>query len=134
MISECFRIFSFLVGQSSITDTITSICGVNLARVINTAECNLDDFTYCSLSVAILSVAEMACGILVACVPTLGPLLSSNRSDSRRRSRNYDNEDPSASLKCVGRKNKPTVEPDTDNNELELEDSHSHAVSPRAFS
>ncbi|RAH58923.1 hypothetical protein BO85DRAFT_511357 [Aspergillus piperis CBS 112811] len=37
------------------------------------------DFTYCTADSAILTVAEMAVGILVACVPTLGPVLLPSR-------------------------------------------------------
>lgn len=52
--------------------------GINLGRFIQTIQCP-EDFTYCFLGSAMLVVAEMSTGILVACVPTLGPIFFSNR-------------------------------------------------------
>jgi len=47
--------------------------------------CSLQDFTYCTRDSAILTVAEMAVGIIVACVPTFGPIFSPRRFASSAR-------------------------------------------------
>lgn len=47
--------------------------------------CSLEDFTYCTRDSAILTVAEMAVGIIVACVPTFGPIFSPRRFGSSAR-------------------------------------------------
>ncbi|KAL1970675.1 hypothetical protein VTN77DRAFT_4319 [Rasamsonia byssochlamydoides] len=62
-----------------------SISGINLARIIKVLDCSLLDFTYCTADSAILTVAEMAVGIVVACVPTLGPVFYPHRHGSRNR-------------------------------------------------
>ncbi|PKY07952.1 hypothetical protein P168DRAFT_314083 [Aspergillus campestris IBT 28561] len=57
---------------------------VNLGRLIQTSICSSADLTYCAIDSSILVTAEMSSGILVACVPTLGPILF------RTRARNLD--------------------------------------------
>ncbi|KAI1387316.1 uncharacterized protein F4822DRAFT_279185 [Hypoxylon trugodes] len=49
--------------------------GINLGRLIYDTYCPALDVSYCALISCILVVAELAGGILVATVPTLGPLL-----------------------------------------------------------
>ncbi|KAL6720639.1 ATP-dependent RNA helicase [Lecanora helva] len=49
--------------------------GINLGRLIQNIECNPLDFTYCTMGSAMFIIGEMATGILVACVPTLGPVI-----------------------------------------------------------
>lgn len=56
-----------------------SIAAINLARIIQVLRCSLSDFTYCTADSAILTVAEMAVGIIVACVPMLGPVIFPER-------------------------------------------------------
>lgn len=46
--------------------------------------CPLEDFTFCTRDAAILTVAEMAIGVIVACVPTLGVLLPSRWENMRK--------------------------------------------------
>ncbi|OOQ82161.1 hypothetical protein PEBR_41864 [Penicillium brasilianum] len=55
------------------------IAAINLARIIQVLRCSLLDFTYCTADSAILTVAEMAVGIIVACVPMLGPVIFPER-------------------------------------------------------
>ncbi|KAF3389061.1 hypothetical protein F1880_003176 [Penicillium rolfsii] len=55
------------------------ISAINLARIIQVLRCNLQDFTYCTADAAILTVAEMAVGIIVSCVPMLGPVIFPER-------------------------------------------------------
>ncbi|KAJ5324307.1 integral membrane protein [Penicillium atrosanguineum] len=66
-----------------------SVCisAINLARIIHVLECNLMDYTFCTANKAILTVAEMAVGITVACVPMLGPVIFPERR--RRFSKGY---------------------------------------------
>ncbi|ROW00960.1 hypothetical protein VSDG_02824 [Cytospora chrysosperma] len=50
--------------------------GVNLGRLIQILDCPFaTDEVYCLWALTILALAEMTGGILVACIPTLGPLL-----------------------------------------------------------
>ncbi|KAJ9295063.1 hypothetical protein DTO271G3_6233 [Paecilomyces variotii] len=55
--------------------------GINLGRAIQTRVCPYDDLTYCALDSSILCVAEMTAGILVACVPTFGSVLSRRKKE-----------------------------------------------------
>lgn len=56
--------------------TFHSTAGVNLGRLIQILDCPFEtDEVYCLWALTILALAEMTGGILVACVPTLGPLL-----------------------------------------------------------
>ncbi|KAJ5115374.1 hypothetical protein NUU61_001133 [Penicillium alfredii] len=48
--------------------------GINLGRIISTKLCPTNDIIYCARDSSIFVIAEMTAGILVACVPTLGPL------------------------------------------------------------
>ncbi|OJI88506.1 hypothetical protein ASPTUDRAFT_206339 [Aspergillus tubingensis CBS 134.48] len=53
---------------------------INLIRLIKVLDCTLDqDLTYCTADSAILTVAEMAVGIMVACAPTFGPVICPSR-------------------------------------------------------
>ncbi|KKA20070.1 Uncharacterized protein T310_5948, partial [Rasamsonia emersonii CBS 393.64] len=54
---------------------VVSIFGVDLSRVIKLLNCRVDhDFTLCVLEELILTGSEMAIGIVIACLPTLGPI------------------------------------------------------------
>jgi hypothetical protein len=56
------------------------IAAINLTRIILVLNCNVvSDFTYCTLDSAILTVAEMAVGVMVACVPKMGPVFRHGR-------------------------------------------------------
>ncbi|PYH42555.1 uncharacterized protein BP01DRAFT_425573 [Aspergillus saccharolyticus JOP 1030-1] len=50
--------------------------GVNIARIMQTKLCEATNVTYCALDASILIAAEISCGILVSCAPTLGPLIA----------------------------------------------------------
>ncbi|GKZ82889.1 hypothetical protein AnigIFM56816_007714 [Aspergillus niger] len=53
---------------------------INLIRLVKVLDCTLDqDLTYCTADNSILTVAEMAVGILVACAPTIGPAILRSR-------------------------------------------------------
>jgi len=65
-----------LLGQAVRSYSPNSIAGINLARIIKVLTCSLQDFTYCTRDSAILTVAEMALGIILACVPTFVPIFS----------------------------------------------------------
>lgn len=53
--------------------------GINLARLIQTVKCKETDFSYCVLASSILCAAEMSTGVIVSCIPTLGPVLFRDR-------------------------------------------------------
>ncbi|KAJ5291527.1 integral membrane protein [Penicillium angulare] len=55
------------------------IAAINLARIIQVLRCSLADFTYCTANSAILTVAEMAVGIMVASVPMFGAVVFPER-------------------------------------------------------
>lgn len=63
--------------------TTFSICGINVARMAVTELCDASDFTYCTPYSLIFVLCEMAGGILVACVPTLGPVFFPQRYQAR---------------------------------------------------
>ncbi|KAI0116372.1 hypothetical protein GGR51DRAFT_574685 [Nemania sp. FL0031] len=52
-----------------------AISAINFIRLIKSIECDLADFTFCTFDGNLLTGAEMTVGTIVACVPTLGPLL-----------------------------------------------------------
>ncbi|KAL8902134.1 MAG: hypothetical protein Q9207_004866 [Kuettlingeria erythrocarpa] len=52
---------------------------INLGRLVQTILCDEADVTYCLEASAMLIVGELSSGILVACVPTLGPVCFPNR-------------------------------------------------------
>ena len=56
-----------------------SIAGINLARLIQTSTCDEKDISYCLLASSMILVGEMSMGIVVACIPTLGPILNPSR-------------------------------------------------------
>lgn len=70
-IHKCFHNLS--------SDNQGSIAGINLGRIVKVLDCDLADFTYCTRDSAILTVAEMAVGVIVACIPTLGPIVFPHR-------------------------------------------------------
>ena len=72
---------------TTLSDSQHSIAGINLGRIFKVLDCSLEDFTYCTRDSAILTVAEMAVGIIVACIPTLGPVFFPRRfvSSSKKR-------------------------------------------------
>ncbi|OJI82479.1 hypothetical protein ASPTUDRAFT_76171 [Aspergillus tubingensis CBS 134.48] len=53
--------------------------GVNIERIIQTKTCDGANITYCALDASILCMAEITCGIMVSCAPTLGPLFFRSR-------------------------------------------------------
>ncbi|GKZ48158.1 hypothetical protein AbraIFM66951_011916 [Aspergillus brasiliensis] len=53
--------------------------GVNIERLIQTKTCDGTNVTYCALDASILCMAEITCGILVSCAPTLGPIFFRSR-------------------------------------------------------
>ncbi|ORX94171.1 hypothetical protein BCR34DRAFT_550470 [Clohesyomyces aquaticus] len=55
------------------------ISAMNLGRIIQVKRCDIKDFTYCTHTAILLTVPEMAVGIIVACVPLLGPLIFPSR-------------------------------------------------------
>ncbi|PYI03136.1 hypothetical protein BO78DRAFT_323449 [Aspergillus sclerotiicarbonarius CBS 121057] len=57
--------------------------GVNIGRIMQTKLCDQSNTTYCALDASILIQAEISCGILVSCAPTLGPIF-------QRRARTYN--------------------------------------------
>ena len=60
--------------------------GINLGRLGGTIVCSITDLTYCTPEGFILIVCEQTLGIMVACVPTLGPIFfPRNHSGSLRR-------------------------------------------------
>ncbi|KAF2463955.1 uncharacterized protein BDR25DRAFT_382817, partial [Lindgomyces ingoldianus] len=64
--------------------------GVNLDRLIQTLKCpSHQDLSYCAMDSSILVIAEIAGGILVACVPTFRPLFFSNDNTSRWANRDH---------------------------------------------
>lgn len=68
-----------------INELMLSTAGINLGRAIQTRLCPYDDLIYCMRDSIILVFAEIATSILVACVPTLGPLLFRRWSGTRPR-------------------------------------------------
>ncbi len=52
---------------------------MNLGRLVQNILCDSADVTYCFEASAMLIVGELASGILVACMPTLGPVCFPNR-------------------------------------------------------
>ncbi|GKZ24649.1 hypothetical protein AbraIFM66951_011920 [Aspergillus brasiliensis] len=48
--------------------------GVNIERIIQFKTCDQANNTYCILDASVLIMAEITCGILVSCAPTLGPI------------------------------------------------------------
>ena len=51
-----------------------SITGFNVGRLGEALICSIDDLTYCAPIDFILLLCEQTVGIMVACVPTLGPI------------------------------------------------------------
>lgn len=64
------------------TDASSRTAAANLGRLIQTLRCHTaSDATFCILNSSILVLAEFSSGVLVACLPTLGPLFARrNRS------------------------------------------------------
>ncbi|GKZ96529.1 hypothetical protein CBS115989_5485 [Aspergillus niger] len=56
--------------------------GVNIERIIQTKTCDQTNTTYCTLDASILVMAEITCGILVSCAPTLGPIFFRARANT----------------------------------------------------
>ncbi|KAI2616625.1 hypothetical protein GGR54DRAFT_609980 [Hypoxylon sp. NC1633] len=52
----------------------TCVAGVNLGRLIWTLKCPESDTTFCLLNSTIFILSEIALGLVVASVPTLGPI------------------------------------------------------------
>lgn len=73
-----------------LTGLLYSTAGVNLGRLIRTIQCpTSSDMSFCILDSSILVMAELTSGILVASVPTLGPLLRGRANKST-----YENDTP----------------------------------------
>jgi hypothetical protein len=80
-----------------------STAGINLGRLVQTFKCSPDvDFSYCAMDSSILVLGEMTGGILLACVPTYGPLFFPDRKN-KSQDRNQNAE---SSLVTIG--SKPT--------------------------
>ena len=75
--------------------TSSSAAGVNLGRLIWTVRCPEPDTTFCLLNSTIFILSEITLGIVVASVPTLGPIYFSlgAKWTSRKYSKPTDNED-----------------------------------------
>ncbi|KAL1962773.1 hypothetical protein VTN77DRAFT_9227 [Rasamsonia byssochlamydoides] len=92
-----------MTGQEKIHMTATlvlamSIFGVDLSRSIKLLNCRLGhDFTLCALPDVILTATEMAIGIIISCVPTLGRIFC---SDSSQNGPLYETERSSRSGSC----------------------------------
>ncbi|KAI9715534.1 MAG: hypothetical protein M1828_000786 [Chrysothrix sp. TS-e1954] len=56
------------------------VCAMNIARVAYVSHVNLDDFTYVLLLIGLLANLEVYLGIIIACLPTLGPVLQRGKS------------------------------------------------------
>ena len=67
--------------------TYHRIAGINLGRLVQTIRCDETDFTYCLLGSSMIVTGEMSTGILVACVPTLGPVFFPSRFGSSAKAR-----------------------------------------------
>jgi hypothetical protein len=90
-----------------------STAAINLGRLIQTFKCPPNvDFSYCAMDSSILVLAEMTGGILLACVPTFGPLFFPDRKNVS--SNRYQNGD--SSLVTIG--SKPTKRKKTVGNTL----------------
>lgn len=78
-----------------VTDKLfQSIAGINLGRLVQTLQCDEKDFTYCLRGSSMLCVGEMSSGILVACVPSLGPVFFPDRFGPKAKPRyRYNNSD-----------------------------------------
>jgi hypothetical protein len=55
------------------------IAGLNLARLLQTLRCDQKNFTFCVLPAYMIVVGEMSVGVIVACVPTFGPVFFPSR-------------------------------------------------------
>ncbi|KAB8294167.1 hypothetical protein EYC80_009607 [Monilinia laxa] len=62
-----------------------AIAGLNLGRLIQTLRCDQANFTYCVLPAYMIVVGEMSVGIMVACVPTFGPVFFPSRLKTNTR-------------------------------------------------
>ena len=69
----------YVLSLANLTLSVYSIAGINLARLIQTLVCDPADFTYCAAQSAIIAIAENSCGAVVACIPTLGPVVFPKR-------------------------------------------------------
>ncbi|TGO47636.1 hypothetical protein BCON_0269g00020 [Botryotinia convoluta] len=56
-----------------------AIAGLNLGRLLQTLRCDQANFTHCVLPAYMIVVGEMSVGIMVACVPTFGPVFFPSR-------------------------------------------------------
>lgn len=56
-----------------------SIAGINIGRIVQTSVVDQADFTYAAIDASILATAEAAIGLIVACVPLLGPVVAPQR-------------------------------------------------------
>jgi hypothetical protein len=89
--------------EDAVLNFTDSTAAINLGRLVQTFKCPPNvDFSYCAMDSSILVLAEMTGGILLACVPTFGPLFFPDRKNaSSNRNQNGD-----SSLVTIG--SKPT--------------------------
>ena len=57
--------------------------------MVQTLVCDSADFTYCALESSLIVTGEMATGIMVACIPVLGPVFFPNRRASHSKKYKY---------------------------------------------
>lgn len=57
----------------------SSNAAINLGRLVHSITCDEEDITYCMQSSILFILGELCAGILVACVPTLGPVFFRDR-------------------------------------------------------
>lgn len=70
-------------------DVLRSLMGINLARLATTASCSITDLTYCTPAGFILGTSEETVGVMVACVPTLGPIFFPRSHEGSHRRDDY---------------------------------------------
>ena len=63
--------------------------GFNIGRLGELVICPVADITYCAPIGFILMVCEQTVGIMVACVPTLGPVFFPNRYQGKKLRQKY---------------------------------------------
>jgi hypothetical protein len=81
---------AFQIVKIVLTFQSESICAMNLTRIILEAIADQNDFTFSLTNAGLFAGLEIYIGIIVSCLPTLGPLLSrENTSLSSRQKAAY---------------------------------------------
>ena len=68
------------IGASEALTFVHSICAMNFARMAYLSHANLEDFTYVILVVSLFANLEVYIGIIIACLPTLGPIVRTDKA------------------------------------------------------